>query len=282
MTSNEHETTPTPDPTARASRPRSRRGLTTGMAIGLLGGTAAGLVFGVPGLTSASSNDLAALVGQTDTTEVPTTDETDETPAPDAEADETPIPGRHDWGQRGVEHLRESLQDLVDDGTITAEQADAVAADLVEDSVARAEQWMAEHGDELREIGERFKHRPGGGVFGRGAGVTSEALTDLLGLEAQELREQLRDGATLAEIATAQGVEPQAVIDELVSEYQERLDNAVENGRLEQAEADERLAEATERITTMVNDGMPARPERPADEPSDTPSDDVAPDDTVD
>ena len=144
------------------------------------------------------------------------------------------------------------MQELVDEGTITAEQADAVTAHLLEQVPER----LAER--DGRGPGWHGG-RPGGGLFGRGAGVVSEALTDLLGIDAQELREQLRDGATLAEIATAQGVEPQAVIDELVGEYEERLDNAVENGRLDQAEADERLASATERITELVNEGHPAR-----------------------
>ena len=39
----------------------------------------------------------------------------------------------------------------------------------------------------------------------------------------------------------------------------ERLDNAVENGRIDQAEADEKLAEAEARITDMVNNGRPER-----------------------
>ena len=92
-------------------------------------------------------------------------------------------------------------------------------------------------------------------MFGRG--VASEALTDLLGLDAQELRQQLRDGATLAEIATTQGVEPQAVIDELVAELTERVDNAVEDGRIDQTEADQKLADAEAKITDMVNNGRP-------------------------
>ena len=92
-------------------------------------------------------------------------------------------------------------------------------------------------------------------MFARG--VASEALTDLLGLDAQELRQQLHDGATLAEIATAQGVEPQAVIDELVVELTERTNNAVEKGRLDQAEADQKLADAEAKITDLVNNGRP-------------------------
>ena len=90
-----------------------------------------------------------------------------------------------------------------------------------------------------------------------GRGVGSDALTDLLGIDAQDLRTQLRDGATLAEIATAQGVAVQEVVDELVGELQERLDNAVADGRFDQAEADEKAADAEAKITHMVNNGRP-------------------------
>lgn len=202
-----------------------------GLAGGLLAGTAAGLVFGVPGLTSATSDAVpAALVQQTD--------------EPDATTDEETVDAPAEMGTR----LRESLQELVDAGTITAEQADAVTSHLVENRPERGE-----FGEGRGPGG----HHGGPGMFGRG--VASEALTDLLGLEAQELRQQLRDGATLAEIATAQGVEVQAVIDELVGELEERVDNAVENGRIDQAEADEKLADAEARITDMVNNGRPDR-----------------------
>ena len=90
------------------TKPGGRRGLTIGLAGGLLAGTAAGLVLGVPGLSSAASElssvAPAALVAA---------DRRD--PAAPADA---PNPG---------ERLREALQPLVDDGTISAEQADAVA-----------------------------------------------------------------------------------------------------------------------------------------------------------
>ena len=198
-----------------------RRGLAIGLTGGLLAGTAAGLVFGVPGLSSASSAMPAAVVQQVD------------------EADTPGEPG---------ERLRESLQELVDAGTITAEQADAVTAHLVENRPERGE---------FRDGEGRGGHRGGPAMFGRG--VASEALTDLLGIDGEELRTQLRDGATLADIAAEQGVAVQAVIDELVAEVTERVDNAVENGRIDQAEADEKLAEAEARITDMVNNGRPER-----------------------
>ena len=43
-------------------------------------------------------------------------------------------------------------------------------------------------------------------------------------MEEDELRDALRDGTTLAELATQNGVEPQAVIDALVAEATERID----------------------------------------------------------
>jgi polyhydroxyalkanoate synthesis regulator phasin len=202
------------------SKPGGRRGLTIGLAGGLLAGTAAGLVFGVPGLSSAAAESPAALVQQADET---TTD------------DALPDPGVR---------LRETLQALVDDGTLTSEQADEVASHLVENRPER---------------GERGEGRPGHRGKAFGLGVASEALTDLLGIDGQELRTQLRDGATLAEIAKAQDVDVQLVIEELVAEVTERVDNAVENGRIDQAEADEKLAEAEARITDMVNNGRPDR-----------------------
>jgi uncharacterized protein YidB (DUF937 family) len=213
------------DITTSSQTPRStgRRRGAIGLAGGLLAGTAAGLVFGVPGLSSAASSDSmtsAAVVQQADESESSTTGMPEQEPG---------------------EHLRETLQALVDDGTLTEEQADAVAAHLVEN---RPERGEGRHGG------------PGhpGGPFG---GPASDALTELLGLDADELRTQLREGVTLAEIATEQGVDVQTVVDTLVAELEERVDTAVENGRIDQAEADEKLAEAEARITDMVNNGRP-------------------------
>ena len=222
MNSNDNTDTP-------AGRSGRNRAVAAGLTLGVIGGTAAGLVFGVPGLTSAASSDVAVQSAAV----VQQVDETD----PAVPSEDAPP----EMGTR----LRETLQPLVDDNVITAEQADAVTEHLVENRPDRPER--GEHGE------GPGGHRDGPGMFGRG--VASEALTDLLGVDAQELRQQLRDGATLADIATDQGVAPEAVVDELVGELAERLDNAVENGRLDRAEADEKLADAEIRIADMVENG---------------------------
>lgn len=261
MSTNHTFPPPTPDqpaalpPEVGSPRSSSRRGLTVGLAAGLLGGTAVGLVFGVPGLTSAADAP-ATISAVAEQASEPTTEPATESTEPTTDSAEPAGPTDEADRPDRTAHLRERLQPLVDDGTITAEQADAVAAQL------------AESGPRLGDL--REGRGPGGGfgghgpgLFGRGAGVVSEAVTDLLGLDVDELRTQLREGSTLAEIATAQGIDPQTVIDELVGEVQERLDTAVENGRLDQAEADEKLADAETWITEAVNNGALPRHERP-------------------
>jgi len=217
---------------AGGARP-ARRGVAAGVAAGLLGGAAAGLVFGLPGLTSAATDDIdepAGLVQQ---------------------VDDTDAAGPADGTEPG-QRLRDALQELVEDGTLTAEEADAVTTHLVEHRV----EHRAEH---RADRGERGGHTGPGRLGSRAGGVMSEAVTDLLGLTPTELREQLRDGATLGDIAETQGVGTDALVAEIVGEVEERIAQGVENGRLDQADADEKLADVEARITDMVENGLPHR-----------------------
>ncbi|HIG25109.1 MAG TPA: hypothetical protein EYQ49_04325 [Acidimicrobiia bacterium] len=87
---------------------------------------------------------------------------------------------------------------------------------------------------------------------GQRLGVVAESL----GIDAEELRAQLVDGATLAEIA-GDGVD--ALVADLVAQATERAAAAVEAGKIDQAQADEMLAgveaKITERINTVVTPG---------------------------
>jgi polyhydroxyalkanoate synthesis regulator phasin len=131
--------------------------------------------------------------------------------------------------------LQDALAGLVSDGTITQAQADAVAEALAEAMPARG----GHHGRHLR-------------------GAATAA--DVIGIDVEPLAEALRDGATIAEVASDNGVEPQAVIDALVAEAMERLDQAVEDGRLSADEAADKEADIAEHITDLVN-GELERPE---------------------
>ena len=93
-------------------------------------------------------------------------------------------------------------------------------------------------------------------MFGRG--VASEALTDLLGIDGEELRRSCVTVRRSPRSPQNQDVAVQDVIDELVAKVTERVDNAVENDRIDQTEADQKLANAKARITNMVNNGRPS------------------------
>ncbi|HSG80271.1 MAG TPA: hypothetical protein VLD62_11870 [Acidimicrobiia bacterium] len=147
-----------------------------------------------------------------------------------AQTDETPDVTESPAYTRIVD----ALGPLVESGTISQDQAEAVAQALAEDA---------------RGLAGR-RHRGGGHAIG--------AAAEFLGIEVEELRTQLRDGATLAEIA---GEQTDALVSELVSQAEERIAQAVENGRITQKQADEKLAEIEQRITDMVDGDMPERGE---------------------
>ncbi|TFV66970.1 UNVERIFIED_ORG: hypothetical protein E4P37_04410 [Bacillus sp. AZ43] len=125
------------------------------------------------------------------------------------------------------DRIREALADLVEDGSITGAQADEVASTL-------AQLALGGHG--------------GGGHLDLSAAATAMDMTE------DELREALRaDDTSLADVAAAQGVDVDALVDALVAAADERIAQAVENGDLTQEQADERLADLEARITERVN-----------------------------
>jgi polyhydroxyalkanoate synthesis regulator phasin len=182
---------------------------TVGLAAGLVAGGAGVMAIAVPAISGA----------QESTTTTPSTDEAPEV----AKAD----------------RLAEALQPLIDDGTLTQEQADAVIA-------------------RLQEAMPRGPGGPGGHGFVR---MGLDAAAAALGISEDDLRAALEDGQSIADVAAAQGVDVQTVIDALVAEAQTHLDEKVAAGDLTQEEADARLSQLTEGITAMVNGERPPMPE---------------------
>jgi hypothetical protein len=235
---------PSPANDTGGRRRRNRRNSAIGVGAGLLGGGAVGLLMVMPSLSSAATTteptDTTVVVEDTSDTETDTGTGTDAGTGTGT-GTETAEDIAPDRGAR----LREVLQPLVDDGTITAAQADAVATQLAESFPGRG--------------------GPGGGHHGPGGlggwAFDGEVLADLLGIDVATLRTELQSGSTIAEIAAAHGVDAQTVIDALVAEAKSHLDLSVSNGRLTQEEADAKLAELTERITNRVNNGRPERGE---------------------
>jgi cell division FtsZ-interacting protein ZapD len=78
-------------------------------------------------------------------------------------------------------------------------------------------------------------------------------VAEAIGISTDDLRAALRDGQTLAEVAGANGVDPQRVVDDLVDNGTARLEAAVAAGRIDQAAADQRKAGLPERAADLVN-----------------------------
>lgn len=101
-------------------------------------------------------------------------------------------------------------------------------------------------------------HR-GFGKFGRGPHFHLhglEAAASYLGLTQAQLHTQLNSGKTLAQVARDRDKSVDGLIDALVEAQNEKLDQAVENGRLTQAQANEIKQGQRERIADFVNNGQ--------------------------
>ena len=107
-------------------------------------------------------------------------------------------------------------------------------------------------------------HPGGPGCIGGPRGAGLDAAATALGMTRDELRAQLDADTTIADVAKAKNVDVQKVIDAMVADAKAHLAQAVTDGRLTQAEADAKQADLEARITSLVNDGPPARPQRPA------------------
>jgi hypothetical protein len=103
----------------------------------------------------------------------------------------------------------------------------------------------------------------GGHGFGFGFGG-AEGAAEYLGLTQEELRTQLRDGKSLADIAKAtNGKSVEGLKAALKAKATERLDQAVKDGHLTQAQRDKIAADLDERLDDIANLTPPDGPAGP-------------------
>lgn len=154
----------------------------------------------------------------------------------------------------------ERAEEAVIAGRITQERADEILARLeagINDALNR----------ELLFAGR------GGAIMDRLGSLVNRALigqaAEALNMTTREIIGELRDGASLADVLSAGGVDVDAFIADAVAEVAATLAEAVEEGRLTQAQADALLEGLEAAVTERVNstgpwrDGGPDRPERP-------------------
>jgi hypothetical protein len=191
--------------------PKSRR-FASGIAALTLGAgaTAAALVV-APGISGAAESPSSALIASTDEPDDTAEDTTTDDDAVDTEA-----------------------TDQTDDGA--ADSPDAGFPGLP--------------GEPGGPMGPGFpaRHDRGPGL-GRWRIASGEVIAEAIGIDVDQLREQLREGSTVAEIAEANGVDPQTVIDALVADYTERVTEWIEGA---QPASDEVPADTDTTATTAA------------------------------
>lgn len=140
-------------------------------------------------------------------------------------------------------------------------------ADALEQALGNRVDEAVAAGRLTEEQGEALKARIDSGevpLFGlRGAGpgshgprhargVALDAAASYLGLTQAELREELRSGTSLAQLARAEGRPVAGLVDALVAAAKTRLDEAVEAGRLAAGQRDDMLETLEARIAERV------------------------------
>jgi polyhydroxyalkanoate synthesis regulator phasin len=142
---------------------------------------------------------------------------------------------------------KERIDDAVEEGRLTEEQGEALKERIDSRPLLPA----------LGRLGHRAFGLFDRHGFGLGRFWLLETAAHALGLSPDELRERLRDGRTLADIARERGASVDALVDALVEEATAAIDDAVARGRLSEDRADKVKARIAERITALVNGAGP-------------------------
>lgn len=144
-----------------------------------------------------------------------------------------------------VDAITARLDEAVANGQITQERADSIAENLETTITA------ALNGELEGNLRERLEERRRDRADNQVPRELLEVIIAETGLTSFELRDQLQD-STIAEVLAANGADVQVVLDRAVSIITQRLDEAVANGRITQAQADERLQNIEQRMTDWL------------------------------
>ena len=130
---------------------------------------------------------------------------------------------------------------------------DEARTELIDEAVAEG-RLTEEQAERLQERGFPFA----GGRMGHGRGRVIEAAAEVLGVTQEELKDELKDGSSLAEVAEAQGISVDDFKAELLNQLQALLDSDVADGTLIQEQADNIFGCAEEKIDSILSgEGRP-------------------------
>lgn len=141
-------------------------------------------------------------------------------------------------------------------GTAAASEGerDRNADDAVAQDAGFQQVQLEQDGQDGDNDGEGREGRRGDGHQGNGRrGRLLNTAAEVIGIESQELRGELQDGATIAEVAEDNDVDVDALVAEIVAHVEERLAEKVDAGDITEEEAADKLESKTERIEDKVN-----------------------------
>jgi hypothetical protein len=152
-----------------------------------------------------------------------------------------------------LDAAKADLDKAVADKKLTQSQADDISNGL------------KAHIDDIVDANVKLRFRgpggPGGPGMGFGFGADTAAAAKYLGLDESALRDKLRAGQSLADVAKAQSKDVQGLEDAIVASQKARLDQAVSDKKLTQTQADGVLSKLKSRVDDLVN-------AKPADRPA--------------
>jgi len=125
--------------------------------------------------------------------------------------------------------ITDTLKGLVDKGTITQAQSDAIASSL-----------------------QSAEPKGGGGPGGRHGMMDLSTAATTLGVSESDLRTALQT-KSLADVAKEKGVDVQKLIDALVAAEKAEIEKQVTAGTTTRAQADQREEDLTRRVTDAVS-----------------------------
>jgi polyhydroxyalkanoate synthesis regulator phasin len=130
----------------------------------------------------------------------------------------------------------ETLDEAVSSGRLTQEQADR----------------LKERGF---DFAPQFGRGPGFGERGPMQGVQlMDAAAEALGMSADDLMAELKDGKSLADVAEAKGISVEKLTSDLLGQVKAQLDGLVSDGKLTQEQADNIYVQTESNIDQIVSD----------------------------
>jgi hypothetical protein len=130
---------------------------------------------------------------------------------------------------------------------LNPEEQEAAMAERMNASAGTAMTDMVVSLLEARAAGESWEMASPNQGFGN-MGVMLGVVAEATGLDQSELVTQAGAGKTLTEIATANGADVDEIVAQTVAAETERINQAVDDGSLEQADADDMLASLEGRV----------------------------------